>query len=373
MSKVSSIQHHLKNEEDLINFFHSSSSSTKETLLLEPLTKLNDTVLHLAAQRGYVNFFRSLPPHGTPWNTPNAEGKVPLHDAAQFSQPTVLSFLLQDAGLSPDPIKRADWTPLMLACTKPHNLSCIRLLIEEGGADTSRVNKDGWTPFHLLARTGDSESIKYLLSIRPESWRTRSTNGRTPLHTAALHGHSQLVERLVHLYEFEEEDSTGSTPIMEAVRGGHLDVVKLLCYNDLIDTKTVDKMGRNYFCIAAHVGKLDILKYFALLIDPGAEFSKKSSSSGMSPLHWAASGGQRDVLDYLTRVVKRDVFEDPDDNGRTPLDHGILSGCGEAVSVILRALGDKAPDLREIEKRMGRIMKPHIRDVLISYCSSPRN
>ncbi|XP_040567724.1 ankyrin repeat domain-containing protein 16 isoform X2 [Lepeophtheirus salmonis] len=352
------IHEHLKCEEALIHYFASKSPS-----VTTPLTKLNDTVLHFASQLGYVRFLISLP-KSTPWNIQNSEGKTPLHDASQFCQAEVVSFFIKECKLDPDPIKRADWTPVMLACTKINNLKVIQILVEDGNADLSRINKDGWTPFHLIIREGDFDAMKYIISQKSDAWKTRSHNGRTPLHTAALHGHLRLIERLVHCYEFEEEDSTGSTPIMEAIRGGHLDVVKLLCYNDLIDTKTFDKMGRNYFMVAAFVGNWEILKYFALLIDPTSEFSKKSSKGGMTVLHWAANGGQSLTLEYLVGVVKSEVIQTKDDNGRTPLDHAIVSGSLESVKVIINALLPEALDIQDLMNRLGNVMKPKIKEFL---------
>jgi len=85
-------------------------------------------------------------------------------------------------GVEIDALKRADWTPLMLACTKK-NENIVRLLVGNG-ANLQLENKDGWTSFHLACREGDVSIVSYLLSVNPEIWKTRSKNGRTPLHTA---------------------------------------------------------------------------------------------------------------------------------------------------------------------------------------------
>ena len=47
----------------------------------------------------------------------NLDGKTLLHEASQFSQVEIVCLLLQH-NVKVDPLKRADWTPLMLACTK---------------------------------------------------------------------------------------------------------------------------------------------------------------------------------------------------------------------------------------------------------------
>ncbi len=59
-------------------------------------------------------------------NVKNSEGKTPLHEAAQFLQFDVVKFLIDQNGdrnvgqnvVEIDALKRADWTPLMLAATR---------------------------------------------------------------------------------------------------------------------------------------------------------------------------------------------------------------------------------------------------------------
>ena len=71
----------------------------------------------------------------------NVDGKTPLHEAAQFSQTDIITFLLVH-NVQVDPIKKADWTPLMLACTKTGKESqkSINMLISKG-ADLMLQNK----------------------------------------------------------------------------------------------------------------------------------------------------------------------------------------------------------------------------------------
>ena len=124
----------------------------------------------------------------------------------------------------------------MLAVTKPDNLGCVELLVG-GGADVQLVNKDGWTAFHLAVRTGDLSMVEYLLQGWPGCWDTVSKNGRTVLHTACLAGQEQVVRKLLQVMDMSRvncQDSCGSTPVMDAVRGDYLDCVQhLLAVKDL--------------------------------------------------------------------------------------------------------------------------------------------
>lgn len=99
-----------------------------------------------------------------------------------------MSYLIfQNTGAEVDSLKRADWTPLMLACTKASTeaRNCINKLLQSG-ADLSLRNKDGWTPFLLACRTGDPDVISQLLTESPECINDKSNNGRTPLHIAGI-------------------------------------------------------------------------------------------------------------------------------------------------------------------------------------------
>ena len=63
----------------------------------------------------------------------NHDGKRPIHEAAQSGHVACVSYLIR-AGVDVDALKRATWTPLMLACTKD-DLNVIQILIEQGASE----------------------------------------------------------------------------------------------------------------------------------------------------------------------------------------------------------------------------------------------
>ena len=129
----------------------------------------------------------------------------------------------------------------MLATTKGNNLASIKLLIE-AGADVRLVNKDGWTSFHLAVRTGDLSLLAYLLATDPECSVTVSRNGRTPLYTACLAGLLHVVRWLLLLDTAVNcPDYCGSTPVMDAARGDHLDCVQSLLVRRELDLSVHDR------------------------------------------------------------------------------------------------------------------------------------
>ncbi len=296
--------------------------------------KTGDCLLHVAARLGSLQPLKAMLAEtrgGIDLQVQNLEGKTPLHEASQFRQPDVVSWLLSKDSVSADPIKRGDWTPLMLACTKSDNLRVVQALVA-AGADVRLTNKDGWTPFHLAARTGDERVIAALVkAIGGDScWRQRSKNGRTPLHSCAQAGHASAVEWMLENLKFDrdEADSCGSTPLMDAARAG-----KIECATHLIEhghsRQVVDKTGRNAFMAACHSGQTKTVKHFLRAFPD----SLSGVSAGMTALHWAALEGHSEVVGLLLNHGADPAAKDT--RGRTPADLARSSGHCSTEKILL--------------------------------------
>ena len=111
--------------------------------------KSGDGLLHVLARYGHIDCLSLLLME---WDgrdhvnieQRNLDGKTALHEAAQSSQGETVKLLLS-AGAKVDQLKRADWTPLMLAVTKVGNVDVVRHLTA-AGADLHLANK-GLLPF----------------------------------------------------------------------------------------------------------------------------------------------------------------------------------------------------------------------------------
>ncbi|XP_072774465.1 ankyrin repeat domain-containing protein 16 isoform X5 [Taeniopygia guttata] len=144
--------------------------------------RLGDSLLHHAARLGRRDVLEFLIQEiGMDMEVANGDYKRPIHEAASMGHQECVSFLLE-RGASVDCLKKADWTPLMMACTRK-NLGVIKTLVEHGANPLLR-NKDGWNCFHIASREGHPQVLQYLLDVSPSCWDTESTTGRTPLHTA---------------------------------------------------------------------------------------------------------------------------------------------------------------------------------------------
>ncbi|XP_004347064.2 ankyrin repeat domain-containing protein 16 [Capsaspora owczarzaki ATCC 30864] len=153
-------------------------------------------------------------------NAANADGRTALHEAACLDNEAVAKLLL-DQGAEIDALKKAGWTPLMLALSHKRNV-IARMLVLEGRASLFTSNKDGWTPLHIATREGDPETIRFLIKQAPATVAMASKNGRLPIHTAAFHKHVEATAILLSegFADPVARDVCGMTPQMFAASSG---------------------------------------------------------------------------------------------------------------------------------------------------------
>ena len=128
------------------------------------------------------------------------------------------------------------------------------------------------------------------------------------LHYASKHGHLREVKRLISYLMVDVNCEMGrqkTTPLHEAVRGGHRDVLGRIGFSR--------KCGDTPLHYAAANGNPDIVN---MLLDGGAE-PNKADIYGDTPLHLAAWYGHRDlVVSLLDRGAAPNM---EDECGDTPL------------------------------------------------------
>ncbi|XP_051468526.1 ankyrin repeat domain-containing protein 16 isoform X8 [Apus apus] len=248
-----------------------------------------DTLLHQAARNGHRDVLAYLVEAlEMDLEVFNSDYKRPLHEAASMGHPECVSYLLE-RGASVDCLKKGDWTPLMMACTR-QNLEVIKALVDHG-ANPLLKNKDGWNCFHIASREGHPHVLQYLLDVSPGCWDTESTINRTPLHTAAMHGCLEAVELLLERcqYKPDSRDRCGVTPFMDAIQKGHVDIARLLLEKHQEGhTHTIQR-----------------------LLSLGADLQAKDGKS-RSALHAACAGQQAAAARVLLQAGLRDA---PDGTG----------------------------------------------------------
>jgi serine/threonine-protein phosphatase 6 regulatory ankyrin repeat subunit B len=171
-----------------------------------------------------------------------------LHVAAQKGHYQCLATLINNGADVNQ--KDKEWTPLNLAASKGH-LECVRLLLANGANinDTSVVTI---LESITLAPNGvDSNIIKY--------------GGRTPLHMASSHGHSDVIKMLLDHHAdvshfVNNKDTSGWTPLHCASKEGKNACVQMLLEHGA-DINAKDNEGRTVFEVASPESKEFLIKY----------------------------------------------------------------------------------------------------------------
>ncbi|XP_014479734.1 PREDICTED: ankyrin repeat domain-containing protein 16-like [Dinoponera quadriceps] len=266
-------------------------------------TDSGDTALHVAARAGNMNVVKYLCEHFDmstfKIDVTNKDMKRPSHEAAQFAREDVLKYLLEK-GASVDALKRGDWTPLMLACTKSGYVAfqCIVTLLM-AKANARLRNKDGWTPLFIACRAGDENVVDLLLEHMPECIDDRSNNGRSAMHIAAFHDHERVINSLVALRPslLNAQDSSGSTPLHEAMKSGNLNAARRIV-NLGADVNLVDNVGQTILHVATLTGNVEAVEY---ILEYNLIDVNRKASFGITPLMAARRSNHSDVIDILMK------------------------------------------------------------------------
>ncbi|XP_056631478.1 ankyrin repeat domain-containing protein 16-like [Diorhabda sublineata] len=264
------------------------------------IDKQGNTILHLAARLGNTNVITYLMEnfHPKAVNCKNKDDKTALHEAAQFGQFESSKILLK-YGADVNALKRADWTPLMLVCTKINSNENYKILdlFLKGGALVNCRNKDGWTCLHLICREGNVEMLELLVKSGL-NLTVKSKNGRTGLHVAALHGHSKIINKLLDLNSnVNEIDSIGNTPLHEAVLGGQLDICRILIKRGA-DISCKNNLNLTLLHLASSQGNIEMISFILkdLMIN-----INETCKTGLTPLHCAAKNNHKEAYEFLIK------------------------------------------------------------------------
>ncbi|XP_048410127.1 ankyrin repeat domain-containing protein 16 [Stegostoma tigrinum] len=268
-----------------------------DTVLKGHFGRSGDTVLHYAARYGHLPILKYLVEElGANIELVNSDYKRALHEAGSMGHRMCVRYLLAQ-GANVDCLKKADWTPLMMACTRK-NLEVITDLIESG-ASLMLTNKDGWSSFHIACREGDPKIIQYLLEVNPNIWDVESKIKRTPLHTVAMHGHFEVTELLLErcAYKPDAKDSCGVTPFMDAVQNGHIEIAKLLLERHKADFSATDALGAQSLHRASVTAQDEAICF--LVTELGMNVNERATGLKLTALHYAAKEGHINTIETL--------------------------------------------------------------------------
>uniref|UniRef100_A0A8C4QZE1 Transient receptor potential cation channel, subfamily A, member 1a n=2 Tax=Eptatretus burgeri TaxID=7764 RepID=A0A8C4QZE1_EPTBU len=161
-------------------------------------------------------------------NSTDHDGCTPLHCASKQDLPgTLANLLLLRASVE---IKtNSNKSPLHFAAEYGRWNTCMRLLQGiEGMRLMNEADGDGMTPMHLAALNGHTRVVQLFLG--KGSLLLRDYNWRSSLHCAAIGGYTQTMSVLLetHANLLDKAEVDGNTALHLAAREGHVRAVQLL-------------------------------------------------------------------------------------------------------------------------------------------------
>ena len=264
------------------------------------------SLLHVAAARGYVPVIDLLVEAKADMQALDANGNTPLDSAVLHNQPFAVNELLQ----------------------RHANASYVHPLTGRGA-------------LHEACMRGFANLVQPLIDAGADPT-ARDRFGETPLDIALAYKNGNVVATLLHLGQNLKESQKIAEETMEsATLRGQTEIARILLDNGF-DANKPSANGSSYLNDAALRGQKKMVQ---LLLDHGASLTARNASGGTA-LHDAALGGNAEVVALLLDRGA-EIDDQEHESGATPLMMAASMGRVEVVTLLLkrganRLLRDKA-------------------------------
>ena len=257
----------------------------------------DDQQLVEAAKRNDTAAIRVLLAERVDVNIPEVDGTTALHWAVHHDDPDLVDQLLR-AGARVSAQNRYGIEPLSIACLNGNAVIVDALL--EAGADPDSSQPEGETALMTAARSGSLDVVELLIARGADVKAKETWRGQTATMWAAAEGHAAVVRLLasrgadIHARSTFPEVAPGRgpgrrrdapeglTPVLFAVRHGHIDTVMALL-DAGADVNETSPSGYSLLHLAILNAHFELA---AVLLDRGGDPNAAGPlPGGLTPLH----------------------------------------------------------------------------------------
>lgn len=329
-------------------------------------TGSNSTPMHGAAYYGHDEIVGLLLEHGAPLDAANEYGYVPLLSACAGGHKAVVQRLVAaGADLT---AKTSGGSDALLNAAVSGNAEIFDLLVSSG-ADMKTADNDGENLLHYASYGGNTELVRRTIESGLDV-NGVSSIGTTPLHNAAIACRKDVIEFLIeqeadvnavdnqgenclhkvvqsafheenpdllevvelllrHGPDINKQNADGQTPLLRATWSDNVELARKLIESGA-NLDRADNGGTSPLTASVLWGKNNMM---GLLVEHGAQADLPRDLDGLTPLHLAAVGGDREVVEKLLANVQNPNVKDH--SGMTPIQYAARYGHAQVAKLLL--------------------------------------
>ena len=262
------------------------------------------TSLLIACYRGHTHLVRELVvKHGADVDAQDDNGDDALMYSVSGGHQDLVRVLMKEFNFNANMNQGINGrTPLLEACIKGH-IDLVRQLVVEHGADLSAKDNNNDDALMYAVRGNLKSMIEMLINDFGFSVNAlRGLKEGTPLLEACKHGHTDLVNKLVYDYgaEVDAKDADGDNVLMYAVIGNHPDIAELSINEFWFDVNAGNFYGCTPLLMAIYYNHIDLAMNLIYRFEADVN---AQDMYGHNCLMYAAQAGNVIAARYLLNTV----------------------------------------------------------------------
>ena len=256
------------------------------------------------------------------------------------NHPILITILTKDLDLIKEIMSIHQWkdgiqhnVDLYYACIKKLPVTIYKFLVDKTRRPFSgSVIKEPL--LNIAAYWGNLDICKLIIS-RSGSIPTEESTGRNALHTAAMKGHSEIVEHLIQEFRHMLNycDNFGESPLYHAAENGHSETCQLLLDLSRGEMDKKNDSGITPIKMSVLEGKSNVFQVFINYMEGNINLIETRSRKTF--LHDAAEKGHAKICQMILDKIPPEERQPEDSIGYTPLHYAVRSGQWRTCQVLL--------------------------------------